>query len=221
MKILALDSSAKSASVAIIDDDKVLGEFYVNVGFTHSQTLVPMIKNLFDVTKLSADNIDLFAVNNGPGSFTGVRIGVAAIKGLAFKNNKPCVAVSTLESIAYNLIDSDCLAVSAMDARCNQVYNANFDIKDGKIKRLTPDRAIPIEGLISELSDYNKKIIFVGDGADLCYNMSKLNKNVFVANNNFKFQTAKNVAAIAKIKFSNNEITLPENLAPTYLRPIL
>ena len=87
MKILALDSSAKSASVAIIEDDKVLCEFYVNVGFTHSQTLVPMIKKLFDVTKLSADNIDLFAVNNGPGSFTGVRIGVAAIKGLAFKNN--------------------------------------------------------------------------------------------------------------------------------------
>ena len=221
MKILAIDSSAKSASVAITEDDKVLGEFYVNVGFTHSQTLVSMIKNLFDVTKLTADNIDLFAVNNGPGSFTGVRIGVAAIKGLAFKNNTPCVAVSTLESIAYNLINSDCLAVPAMDARCNQVYNANFDIKDGKITRLTPDRAISIENLFQELSVYDKKIIFVGDGADLCYNMSKLNKNAYLANNNFKFQNAKNVAAIAKIKFLNNEITQPENLAPSYLRPIL
>lgn len=221
MKILAIDSSAKSASVAIIEDDKVLGEFYVNIGFTHSQTLVPMIKNLFDVTKLTADDIDLFAVNNGPGSFTGVRIGVAAIKGLAFKNNTPCVAVSTLESIAYNLIDSDCLAISAMDARCNQVYNANFDIKGGKMTRLTPDRAISIENLLLELSDYDKKMIFVGDGADLCYNVSKLNKNTYLANNNFKFQTAKNVAAIAKIKFLKNEITLPENLAPAYLRPIL
>lgn len=221
MKILAIDSSAKSASVAILEDDKVLGEFYVNVGLTHSQTLVPMIDNLFSITKLSSDNIDLFAVNNGPGSFTGVRIGVAAIKGLAFKNNTPCVSVSTLESIAYNLIDSNCLAVSAMDARCNQVYNANFDIEDGKTKRLTPDRAISIENLISELSDYDKKIIFVGDGADLCYNMNNLNKNIFLANNNFKFQTAKNVAAIAKLKFLNNEITLPENLVPSYLRPIL
>lgn len=221
MKILAIDSSAKSASVAITEDDKVLGEFYVNVGFTHSQTLVSMIKDLFSITKISPDNIDLFAVNIGPGSFTGVRIGVAAIKGLAFKNNTPCASVSTLESIAYNLIDSDCLAVSAMDARCNQVYNANFDIENGKIKRFTPDRAISIENLISELSDYDKKIIFVGDGADLCYNISKLNKNVFVANNNFKFQTAKNVAAIAKLKFLNNEIVLPENLAPSYLRPIL
>ncbi|MBR1779344.1 MAG: tRNA (adenosine(37)-N6)-threonylcarbamoyltransferase complex dimerization subunit type 1 TsaB [Clostridia bacterium] len=221
MKILAVDSSAKSASVAILDNEKVLGEFYLNIGFTHSQTLVPMIKDLLDTAKIAVDDIDLFAVSNGPGSFTGLRIGASVIKGLAFKNNTPCVAVSTLESIAYNLINSDCIASAVMDARCGQVYNADFEIKNGQMKRLSPDRTITIDNLHGELGHYDKKIIFVGDGADLCYNVNDLKENIFIADNNFRFQTAKNVAAIARLKFLSDEWLAPSSLVPNYLRPII
>ena len=103
MKILALDSSAVSASAAVLDDDKVLGEFFINTKQTHSQTLMPMVQQVLTQTKTSLEEMDLFAVSAGPGSFTGVRIGVACVKGMAFAQNKPCIGVSTLEAMAYPL----------------------------------------------------------------------------------------------------------------------
>lgn len=224
MKILALDSSAKSASVALVEDEKLLGEFYVNVGLTHSQTLVPMVSNLLSICSISPDSIDLFAVNTGPGSFTGVRIGVAAIKGMAMKNNSPCVGVSTLECIANSLIDTNCIACAVMDARCNQVYNANFMMKNGSIKRLNKDRAIAIDSLMDELERYkddSQKIIFVGDGADLCYNVLKDKKNAFLSHEGLKYQSAKNAAFLAKKAFLEGKSINHTQLVPTYLRPIL
>ena len=220
MKILALDSSAKSASVALVEDEKLLGEFYVNIGLTHSQTLVPMVSNLLSICSISPDSIDLFAVNTGPGSFTGV----AAIKGMAMKNNSPCVGVSTLECIANSLIDTNCIACAVMDARCNQVYNANFMVKNGSIKRLNEDRAIAIDSLMDELERYkndNQKIIFVGDGADLCYNVLKDKKNVSLSHEGLKYQSAKNTAFLAKKAFLEGKSINHTQLVPTYLRPIL
>ena len=221
MKILAVDSSAKSASVAILENEKVLGEFYINTGFTHSQTLVPMIEHLLNETKTSVDEIDVFAANNGPGSFTGIRIGVAAVKGLALKNNVPCVGVSTLECIANNLLSLECIVCAVMDARCNQVYNANFRVNNNQIVRLCEDRAIPIENLFKELSAFNEKIVLVGDGASLCYNNGEKLKNVFIANECLLYQTARNVADIARKKFAVGSFVSARDFAPTYLRPIL
>lgn len=218
MRILALDSSAKSASVAILEDEKILGEFYINVGLTHSQTLLPMIKNLLENTKLDLKSIDCFAVSAGPGSFTGIRIGICAIKGIAFALKKPCIPVSTLESMSYNVINENCIVCAVMDARCNQVYNAIFEVKNGKIKRKTEDRAILIDDLEQELSKYNEKIIIIGDGADLCYNNKLYSSYVQIADESFKFQTAKSVAYLARKIFLKGKIVSANELVPVYLR---
>ena len=121
MKILAIDSSAKSASVAITDDKNLLGEFFINVGLTHSQTLMPMVEDILKNTNLKISNIDAFAVSSGPGSFTGLRIGIAAIKGMAFADEIPCIEVSTLYSMVYNFMGENAIICATMDARCNQI----------------------------------------------------------------------------------------------------
>ena len=136
MKILAIDTSAKAASACIAQEDKIIGEFFINTSLTHSQTLMPMIEQLSINAQVPLGEIEAIAVNAGPGSFTGVRIGVAAAKGLAFADNLPCVSVSTLESMAYNALGADCIVCAVMDARCSQVYNALFRVKDGKHQRL-------------------------------------------------------------------------------------
>ena len=132
MKILSVDSSAKTASVAVTDGTTLLSECFVNAGLTHSRTLMPMVDNALSQADLKIENIDAICVNAGPGSFTGIRIGVAAVKGLALATDKPCSGVSTLESIAYNFIDEDAIICAAMDARCNQVYAALFNVENGK-----------------------------------------------------------------------------------------
>ena len=135
MKILSVDTSATAASVALSEEGKLIGETFINTSLTHSQTLIPMVEQLLNNTKTEISDIDAIAVNAGPGSFTGVRIGVAAVKGLAFANNIPCVSVSTLESMAYNFLSTDCIVCAVMDARCSQVYNALFEIKNGVVTR--------------------------------------------------------------------------------------
>ncbi len=221
MKILSLDASATSASVCIYDaeENKIIGEFYINTKLTHSQTLVPMIDALLGSTRLDLDDIDYFAVNTGPGSFTGIRIGVSVIKGMAMATNKPCVSVSTLQSMAYNYIDSDNIVVCAcMDARRNQVYNALFEVDNGIVNRLCDDRAISVEALFDELVDINKKIMLVGDGAQLCYSQ-KGDSDVVLSAASKRYQKASSVA-LAAVEFINkNEILTSASLMPTYLRP--
>lgn len=218
MKILAIDSSAKSASASIIENEKVLCEFYINSGLTHSETLMPMIKDLLTVTNTEINTIDAFAVSTGPGSFTGIRIGISSVKGMAFALNKPCISVSTLEAIAYNAINFEGIICPVMDARCNQVYNAIFKIKDGKLERLVKDRAILIDDLFLGLSKYNEKVIFIGDGADLCYNKSWKNFDAVLADESVKYQTAKSVALLARKMFLDKKSILASDLVPTYLR---
>lgn len=214
MKILAVDSSAKSCSAAVLEDNKVLGSFFINTSLTHSQTLVPMINDVLKNTCIDINDIDAFAVSSGPGSFTGVRIGVSAIKGIAMPLNKPCISVSTLEAMAYNLSE-DCIAVCVMDARCNQVYNALFEIKDNTVKRLCDDRALSIDNLLIELKELDKKLILVGDGAELCYNsFGKELNNIYLACENIRYQNAVGVAFAA----SNKPLISAEKLLPSYLR---
>lgn len=217
MKILGIDSSARSASVAITDGEKLLGSFYTNTGLTHSQTLMPMIESLLKNANVRLDEIDLIAVNKGPGSFTGIRIGVAAAKGMADVLKTPVYGASTLGSMAYNLIDTDCVACCAMDARCGQVYYALFDITDGKVTRLTPDEADSIENVEKKLVEYKKVKIIVGDGAEICYNNLKSKDGVRLTSQAHRFQSAVGVCFEA-MNAPQEEYVESAQLVPEYLR---
>lgn len=197
MKILAMDSSAKAASVAIVEDDKILGEVFLNCGLTHSVTIMPSVEWLLDMTGLKVSDIDRIAITEGPGSFTGLRIGMAALKGLAWACDIPCVGVSTLETIAQGASSADGIICAVMDARANQVYNAMFEVKDGKLSRLCEDRAITIPELLSELSD-KENVTFAGDGALICHERAE--GKFKIAQENIRYQRASSVAFLAKDK---------------------
>lgn len=220
MTILSIDSSAVAASAALTRDGKILGEFYCNVGLTHSQTLMPMVRGLLACTGVSLEDVDLFAVSAGPGSFTGIRIGIASVKGLAFPSGKPCAGVSTLEAIAQNLAHRDGIVCAVMDARCSQVYNAVFRAEGGALHRLTPDRAIAAECLARECEKYQKPFFLVGDGAKLCYNMQSFqNAGAVLPPETLIYQRASGVAQAAARAFAAGKAVSPAALVPVYLRP--
>ncbi|MDP4121041.1 MAG: tRNA (adenosine(37)-N6)-threonylcarbamoyltransferase complex dimerization subunit type 1 TsaB [Bacillota bacterium] len=213
--ILSLDSSAGAASVCLYNGEKVIGQFFINAKLTHSETLMPMIAELLDNTRINIHDVDCFAVSSGPGSFTGLRIGISAIKGMAFAENKPCVSVSTLLAMDAQIEYENYIICAVMDARCNQVYNALFK----NHQRLTDDRAITIDELKIELKGYNERILFVGDGAELCYNAIKEeNENVFIAPLHLRYQSAYGVAFAATQKYKNKEFLSAVELSPVYLR---
>lgn len=170
MKILAFETSAKAASVAVIEEGKLLGESYQNTGLTHSATLMVMAEDLLKQLNLSVSDVDAVAVAAGPGSFTGVRIGVAAAKGFAWGRQIPCVGTSTLASMAAGFGAWQGYVCPVMDARRNQVYNAIFHYDCGKCTRITEDRAISLKDLGAELTNFTEPVFLVGDGAILCYN---------------------------------------------------
>ena len=169
MLLLAFETSAKAASVALMDDNRLLGECYQNTGLTHSQTLMVMAEDLIRQCDHIPIEVTHVAVAAGPGSFTGVRIGVAAAKGFAWGSCVPCYGVSTLESMALGLGIWDGFICAAMDARRNQVYNALFEVKNGEVRRLCEDRAISIAQLGEELAELQGPVYLVGDGAALCH----------------------------------------------------
>ena len=168
MKILALETSAKSVSAAVTDGGVVRAYTYQNTGLTHSRTLMPLVDAMLRESEQSLADMDLLAVAAGPGSFTGLRIGVSTLKGLAWAADKPCCGVSTLEAMAQNLRHMDGLIVCSMDARRSQVYNAVFAAEGGQLTRLTPDRAIALSQLAEELQNDPRPKLVVGDGAALC-----------------------------------------------------
>ena len=169
MKILALETSAKSVSCAVVEDGAPLASAYQCTGLTHSRTLLPMVDAMLKNADLTLDDINAIAIAAGPGSFTGLRIGIAAVKGLAWAADKPCLGVSTLEAMVQNAAHIDGLIVGAMDARRAQVYNAVFEAKGGELTRLTPDRAISLEELCAQLQGKQQPITVLGDGGVLCY----------------------------------------------------
>lgn len=218
MKILAIDSSACAASVAIMDNEKLLSEFYLNVGLTHSQTLMPLVSSALECAGLSCTNIDLFVVTNGPGSFTGVRIGVAAIKGLAQAVNRKCVGVSTLEAMAYNLLGTECIACCVMDARCEQVYTAMFLVNMDSVCRITQDSAMKISELSEQINKCSQPVVLVGDGAQMCYDkLSAQLPELRLAPEGNRYQRASGAALASKgvdaVNFHNlgiNYLRLPQ-----------
>lgn len=208
--LLSMDSSAVTASVALTDGDEIIKSEFVNSGLTHSETLLPMITRVMDGRKYS--ELDGIAITAGPGSFTGVRIGVATVKGLAFNDDIPCYSVSTLEAIAYNFVDKNAVVCAVMDARRMQFYNALFRVQNGKVERLCDDRAISIEDLRNELKQYDK-VIIAGDGAKLCFQNIEL-ENCALADENRIYQNAVGVAKAAQ----NKNAISPKALMPVYLR---
>ncbi|MBR6572167.1 MAG: tRNA (adenosine(37)-N6)-threonylcarbamoyltransferase complex dimerization subunit type 1 TsaB [Clostridia bacterium] len=218
MKILAVDCSAGPASSAVVEDGRVIASSYINVKLTHSQTLLSMIKQILESAKLSLKDIDSFAINYGPGSFTGIRIGISAIKGLAAPENKPCFQVSTLESIAENFRTFDCTVCAVMDARCNQVYNAIFKIQNGEVTRVTEDRAVLVSEVQKELEAIEGKIVIAGDGAKLFEAFAEENNQVTIAKEPLTFQNAVGTALVAEKLCQTSKGISHLELKPLYLR---
>lgn len=195
MRILGIESSAKSASVCIWEDGRILCESFSNNGLTHSKTVLSMIEDMLKQSGISLNSIEKLAIANGPGSFTGLRIGAAVVKGLSWAKNIPCVSVSTLYSMAHNALALDGLICCVMDARAGQVYNALFRIENGKISRLCDDRAIAIDELNKELEN-EEKVYILGDGAELC--KDKLShKNLILLPEHIRYQRAYGVCVAA------------------------
>ncbi len=216
MLVLAIDSTATVGSVALTKNGATLAQYTVNAGNTHSVTLLPMIEHMLKVTNTDLSDIDLFAASVGPGSFTGVRIGCATIKGLALGDTVPCVGVSTLEALAHNLRGCGTVICPAMNARRGQVYTALFEDTPDGIMRLTEDMAISITELSEMLSGFEGNVRFCGDGYSLVSHLSDLETAEFC-----RLQSAVSVAAVAEKLFGNTEdksVFTASALNPTYLR---
>ena len=220
MLILAFETSAKAGSVALLDEKKLLGESYQNTGLTHSQTLLVMAEDLLKSCGHTPQEVTAVAVAAGPGSFTGVRIGVAAAKGFAWAKELPCCGVSTLEAMALNFGAWDGYVCPVMDARRSQVYNALFEAKAGELVRLCEDRAISLEDLGEEIKNLEKPIFLVGDGSILCYN-TLLEKvpGLVCPHEHRMHQRAAGVALAAKAMLDRGESCDGAALQPNYLRP--
>lgn len=215
MLILALESSAKAASVALMEDENLIAQYSQCSGLTHSRTLLPMLEYMLKNTEKKIADVDLIAVAHGPGSFTGIRIGVSTVKGLAWAAQKSCVGVSTLEAMAWHGASSGGLICPVMDARRSQVYNALFEIDDARPKRLTEDRAISLSELAQELRADGREPLLVGDGAKLTYDyLTQAGLACRMAPANLVYQSAWGVGMAALDKKPGNA----DDLLPVYLR---
>ena len=215
MLILAFESTAKAASAALVRDGKLVSQYSQCSGLTHSRTLLPMGEDMLKNAELTLGDVDLIAVAHGPGSFTGVRIGVSMVKGLAWAADKPCVGVSTLEAMAWHGLAAGGLICPVMDARRSQVYNALFRIEAGRPVRLTEDRPIALTELAEELRTYRERVFLVGDGAELSFRvLSELGLPCVLAPENLRMQSAWGVAMAALDKPDASA----DALQPVYLR---
>lgn len=223
--VLAVESSATPASCALLRVEEsgctLLCEAAVNTKLTHSQTLLPMITDMLKNAGLAVSDVDALAIAHGPGSFTGVRIGVAAVKGLAFAEDLPCVGVSTLEAMAmrFNGVPYTGRILTAMDARCNQVYTALFSCENGVVARLTPDEALPIAELGERLRRDPAPTVVMGDGAVLCYNaLRDTVPQLSLAPVSLRLQHAVGVASAAVFAIEAGQAVSGDTLLPVYLR---
>ena len=219
MLILAFETSAKAASVAVHDGQKLLAESYQNTGLTHSQTLMVMAEDALKQCGKTAQDVTAVAVAEGPGSFTGVRIGVAAAKGFAWGREIPCYGVSTLEAMAKTMGIYEGYVCPVMDARRAQVYNALFHAKDGRITRVAPDRAVALSDLGEELKNLSEPVFLVGDGSNLCYNtLSKDVPGLVLPPEHRMHQRATGVALLAAEQAALGIAPGGAELTPNYLR---
>jgi tRNA threonylcarbamoyladenosine biosynthesis protein TsaB len=220
MKILAVDTSSLVAAVAVIDNERLLGEYILNHKKTHSQKLMPMIKELLNNLELTPKGIDVFAASSGPGSFTGLRIGITTIKALAYAVNKPVVSVPTLDALAFNMPVLDSLVCPIMDARNNQVFTAVYKWEKGVPVNLTEYMGVPITELVRLIKGKNQKIVFLGDAVEIHKDFLKdeLNENCRFAPGNLMLQKASSVAQLALVKASSGMTESSFDMVPFYLR---
>ena len=219
MLILAFETSAKAGSVALWRDGVLLGESYQNTGLTHSQTVMAMAEKLIAHCGYTPAEVEAVAVAAGPGSFTGVRIGVAAAKGFAWGKELPCCGVSTLEAMAVNLGAWNGYVVPVMDARRSQVYTATFLAQEGRLTRICEDRAISLQELGEELKEVTQPVFLVGDGAGLCYRtLQEMVKQLVLPPEHRMHQRAAGVAIVAAQKIAAGETCDAAALEPNYLR---
>ena len=222
MLILALDSTAQVGSVALCQDETLIAEYTINTGHTHSETLLPMVESVLKISGHTVDDVDLFACTAGPGSFTGVRIGAATIKGLAFGKGKPCMGVSTLEALALNGVSHKGILCPAMNARRAQVYNALFSYDGERLSRLCEDRPLAITELGGELTEKypNAPVYLMGDGAKLVYDALKdsLGERLILLPERLIHQSGYNTALCGLAMWRAGVRTTDAELSPVYLR---
>ncbi len=216
MIIFGIDTCCMSATAALLNDDRLMAQVVLNNNKTHSQKIMPLIEFMLNQAELKASDIDCFAAAVGPGSFTGVRIGVATAKALAYAANKPCVAVSTLKALAYNVSEFDGIICPILDARRGQVYNALFK----KNERLCEDRALSMDDLLDELENTEGKIIFLGDGLPVFAGKinERLKDRAVFASASQRMNLASSVAQIGYEEFLMGNTIDSNDLIPQYLR---
>ncbi|MFA5523961.1 MAG: tRNA (adenosine(37)-N6)-threonylcarbamoyltransferase complex dimerization subunit type 1 TsaB [Tissierellales bacterium] len=220
MKVLAIDTSSMSATCAIIDDDKLLVEYTLNHKLTHSQKIMPIIKEALQSCNLKPEDIDVFAVAKGPGSFTGLRIGVATVNGLAQSVSKRVVGVSTLDALAFNLPYCEGLIVPIMDARRDRVFTGIYKWVNGNLHIIKEQKALEVKELIETLIERPEKIVFVGDGT-LVYKdtlFDALGEKCLFAPRSANMARASSVAELAMVKANEGQTESFFELAPDYLR---
>ena len=217
MKVLGIDTSAVVCSVALISDDVVLSSKTVSDGLTHSETLLPLIKEILEEGDISVSDLDAIAVSHGPGSFTGLRIGISAVKGLAVSSNIPCIGVSTLEAMAMNALDQEGAIVSpVMDARRGEFYNAIFQVRNHSLVRLCEDRAIHGEKIADELFAF-EKVLILGDGAEKFIQQNP-QFSEYIASPEILYQSGTSVARLGILHVKNGVVFSCNELSPKYLR---
>ena len=207
MKILALDSSGLVASVAVVSDDNLIGEYTINYKKTHSQTLLPMLDEVAKMTELDLKTIDFVAVSAGPGSFTGLRIGSATAKGLALALDKQIVSVPTVDALAYNLWGSADVVCPLMDARRQQTYTGLYDFTDGRMNTILPQCVVMIEEIVDKINELGRRVIFLGDGVDVFFAPAMCNK-----------QRASAVACLGQVLYEQGRAENAADHKPEYLR---
>ena len=220
MKILGLDSSGIVASVAIVEDDVLIAEYTVNYKKTHSQTLLPMLDEIANMTELDLNSIDAIAVAAGPGSFTGLRIGSATAKGLGLALKKPLIAIPTVEGLAYNLYDISGLICPIMDARRKQVYTGIYRFTDHQLKVVEDQMAVPMETVIEKLNQYGETVTFLGDGVPVFHELiaEKMTVPYSFAPAHVNKQRAAAVAALGEIYYRQGKTETAMEHVPDYLR---
>lgn len=220
MKILALESSGLVASVAVIEDQKMVGEFTTNFKKTHSQTLLPMLDQLVRTLDMSLDEIDAIAVSKGPGSFTGLRIGSATAKGLGLALNKPLIGVPTVDALAYNLAGTEFLICPLMDARRQQVYTGLYAFEKGEFKVLHEQCAVPVTEILDEINKIGRPVVFLGDGVPVYKDVIEANVQVAYqyAPAHLAYQRAGALGVLAEIYYREGKIETASAHRPDYLR---
>lgn len=220
MKILAIDSSGLVASVAVVQDGSLLGEYTINHKKTHSQTLLPMLDEVVRMIELDLDTVDAIAVAGGPGSFTGLRIGSATAKGLGLALGKPLIHIPTVDGLAYNLAGSSALVCPLMDARRNQVYTGLYEFTDYKMHTVLAQRAAGIDEIIDKINTMQRSVTFLGDGVAVYtpYITEHCSVQYTFAPAHVNKQRAGAVAALAMEYYRTGQLQTAAQHRPDYLR---